>query len=333
MKLSRILVAALLALALVGPAAADSAAGSKPTGTRDFVVTVKEAAYAKGKGPRIAIDEAHNNYQTMDDRFKGFADLMAADGARVAPLRERLTPSALADLDVLVICNPLNEKNANEKKTLNKWMLPAPSAFADDEIKALADWVQNGGALLLIADHMPFPAAAEKLASAFGIVMQDNFAFDAAFTYKPKDMNLMTFHAVPPAPGTGILHTGHPIEMGAHAAERIPFVVSFTGSAFRMKPGVAHAPLLQLGEGSNLAWPSDHVDISLKTPFSAGVGSLQGAALPYGYGRVAVFGEASMFSVNFAEWADNYPTGFHNPQAPHNQQFVLNVMRWLARKI
>lgn len=332
MKLVNVLAAALLAATLASPAHAEAPAG-KPVGTRDYVVSVKDPAYAKGKGPRIAIDEGHNNYQTLDDRFKGFADLMTADGARVAPLRERLSAAALANVDVLVICNALNEKNAKEKQTLNKWMLPAPSAFEDDEIKTLADWVKSGGALLLIADHMPFPAAAEKLAGALGVVLQDNFAFDAAFTYQPKDMNLMSFHAVPPAPTTGILHPAHPIAMGAREAEKVPFVVSFTGSAFRMKPGVLHSPLLELGHGSNLAWPSDHVDISLKTPFSAGVGFLQGAALPFGYGRVAVFGEASMFSVNFAEWANNYPTGFHNPDAPHNKQFVLNVMHWLARKI
>lgn len=314
-------------------AGAEAPAKAAPiVGTGDYVVTVKEPTFAKGTGPRILIDEAHNNFQTMADRFKGFADLMAADGARVAPLRERITPAALANADILVICNALNEKNAKEKATINKWQLPAPPAFDDEEIKTLAAWVRNGGSLLLIADHMPFPAAAEKLAAAFGVVLQDNFAFDAAFTYLPKDMNLMTFHTVPPAPTTGILHP-HPIVEGARETEKVPFVVSFTGHAFRIKPGVPHAPLMELGNGSNLAWPTDHADISLKTPFAAGVGFLQGAALRPGYGRLAMFGEASMFSVNFAEWADYYPTGFQNPDAPHNKQFALNVMHWLAKRM
>ena len=34
-----------------------------------------------------------------------------------------------------------------------------------DEITAVAAWVREGGALLLIADHMPFPGAAGTLAS------------------------------------------------------------------------------------------------------------------------------------------------------------------------
>ena len=334
MNISRTLATALCAAALLvnGLTACAQAPVATVVGTRDYVVTVKQPAYANGAGPRILIDEAHHNYQTMADRFKGFADLMRADGARVAPLRERLSASALANADILVICNALNEANVTVDKAANKWVLPAPSAFGDDEIAALAEWVKNGGSLLLIADHMPFPSAAEKLADALGVVMQSNFAFDAAFTYQPKDMNLITFHRAPPSPATGILHA-HPVVAGARAAEQVPFVISFTGHAFRVKPGVLHTPILELGDGSKLAWPSNYIDISLKTPFSAGVGSLQGAVLPHGYGRVAVFGEASMFSVNFAEWAGNYPTGFHNPAAPHNQQFVLNVMHWLAKRL
>lgn len=320
------------ALMTTAPMALAEAPVSTVVGTRDYVVTVKAPAFTKESGPRILIDEAHNNYQTIADRFKGFANLMVADGARVAPLRERISAGALEKADILVICNPLNEKNAKEKQTANKWVLPAPSAFDDEEIKALAQWIGKGGSLLLIADHMPFPGAAEKLADRLGVVLENNFAFDAAFTYKPKDMNLMTFYRTPPKSGTGILHA-HPVVDGAREAEKVPFVVSFTGHAFRMKPGVAHTPILELGEGSKIAWPSDYIDISLKTPFASGIGLLQGAVLPYGNGRVAVFGEASMFSVNFAEWADNYPTGFHNPAAPHNQQFILNMMHWLANRI
>lgn len=334
MNLAKTLAKLLFATALTAAAAAAvaEAPDTAVVGTRDYVVTVKQPTFAKGSGPRVLVDEAHNNYQTTVDRFKGFADLMQADGARVAALRQRISAATLANADILVICNALNERNATEKKTINKWMLPSPSAFDDEEIKALAAWLKNGGSLLLIADHMPFPGAAEKLADTLGVVLQNNFAFDAAFTYKPNDMNLISFYRAPPSPRTGILHA-HPVVDGSREAERVPFVVSFTGHAFRVKPGVVHTPVMELGEGTKLAWPSDHVDISLKTPFASGVGLLQGAVLPYGYGRVAVFGEASMFSVNFAEWANNYPTGFHNPDAPHNQQFILNVMHWLAKRI
>ncbi len=56
-------------------------------------------------------------------------------------------------------------------------------------------------------------------------------------------------------------------------------------------------------------------------------GMLQGAALSYGVGRVAVFGEAAMFT---AQVEDDGPFGMNHPEAPQNAQFVLNVMHWLT---
>lgn len=299
-------------------------------GTGGYVVAVDEPTFKKGTGPRILVDEAHNNYQTIDDRFKGFADLMIADGASVKPSREPISAKTLADTDVLVICNALNEKNALEKKTIDKWRLPAPEAFTDDEIKAISAWVNSGGSLLLVADHMPFPSAVEKLGNAFGVVTEDNFAFAADFTYKPGDMNLIKFYQQPATPNGDRLRR-HPVVEGSKEGQRIPYVVTFTGSAFRMKPGIAYSPILELGEGTKIAWPSDHADISEKTPFSAGVGLLQGAALQVGSGKAAIFGEASLFSVNYADWWKNYPLGFQNPEAPYNKQFILNVIHWLAQ--
>ena len=329
MKFYKLLASASLAFGILMSAAE---AAEPIFGTGDYVVTVANPTYALGKGPRIAIDEAHHNYQTSEDRFKGFADLMAADGAQVSALREKFSATSLKNIDVLVICNALSKKNYDEKQTINKWKLPAPSAFSDDEVAALSDWVSNGGSLLLISDHMPFPNAIETLAASFGIITQVNFAFDASFTYKPGDMNEMAFHAEA-KPKAGILHPGTSVVMGRNKSENIPFVVSFTGSAFRIAPGVEHTPILELGKGTKVAWPSDHMDISLATPFSSGEGFLQGATLNFGYGRVAMFGEASMFSVNYAEWANYYPTGFHNPDAPHNKQFALNVVHWLSGKL
>ena len=48
-------------------------------------------------------------------------------------------------------------------------------AFADDEIEAIRRWVENGGSLLLIADHAPFGQAAAGLSSAFGVTMHKGF--------------------------------------------------------------------------------------------------------------------------------------------------------------
>ncbi len=43
-------------------------------------------------------------------------------------------------------------------------------------MEAVTEWVRAGGALFLIADHMPFPGAAENLAAAFGFTFYNGFA-------------------------------------------------------------------------------------------------------------------------------------------------------------
>jgi hypothetical protein len=72
-----------------------------------------------------------------------------------------------------------------------------------------------------------------------------------------------------------------------------------------------------------VAWQFDE-----KTPTVPGAGLLQGAALAFGKGRVAVFGEAAMCSVQLGGGARRVPMGMNDPAAPQNPQFLLNIMHW-----
>jgi hypothetical protein len=58
-------------------------------------------------------------------------------------------------------------------------------------------------------------------------------------------------------------------------------------------------------------------------------GWYQGAAIRFGKGRVAVFGEAAMFSAQLAG-PNRGPMGMNAPVAARNPQFLLNVMHWLS---
>jgi hypothetical protein len=51
--------------------------------------------------------------------------------------------------------------------------------------------------------------------------------------------------------------------------------------------------------------------------------------LNIGKGRVAVFGEAAMFSAQLAG-PKKSPMGMNAPIAKQNPQFLLNVMHWLS---
>lgn len=58
-------------------------------------------------------------------------------------------------------------------------------------------------------------------------------------------------------------------------------------------------------------------------------GWLQGAVMRVRSGRVAIFGEAAMFSAQVAG-AQGRPMGMNAPGAEGNFQFVLNVLHWLS---
>ena len=160
----RILLTVIVLLAATGLVAAQQAPDLK------YQPPLPRPAYEAGKGPRAAIDEAHHNFHTADGRYRPFAELLGRDGYRVEGLGKSLSADSLRAMDVLVIANPLHERNIRD------WSLPTPSAFTQDEIAALHTWVEMGGALLLIADHMPFPGAASDLAKAFGVEFSNGYA-------------------------------------------------------------------------------------------------------------------------------------------------------------
>ncbi|WDE02533.1 hypothetical protein [Thalassomonas actiniarum] len=327
--INKILASLLLATVITTPACAVTQKKALPptVGVGDYVVKVENPTYPQGKGPRVSIDQAHHNYQTMADRFQGFAELVKADGFVPSPGTAKFSRESLAKTDILVICNALNKAN------VDKWALPVLSAFSNEEIQAVKDWVDDGGSLLLISDHMPFPSAVTDMGLAFGVEVQSNFAFYPDFVPNTGNMNLMRFFRYPPVQ-EGIVQGGtlfgNRITEGNKPSEAVPFVITFTGHAFRMKPAVPFTPVMQLGKGTNILWPSVAEEMGPTTPSSGGDGLYQGVVLTSGKGRVGIFGEASMWSVGYANWENNYPMGFNNPQAKHNQQFILNVMHWLA---
>src|SRR5688572_13460980 len=128
------------------------------------------AAYEIASGPAVFIDEAHNNLHTKDGRYSPFADLISRDGYVVGGFKEPFSDDTLQDVDVLVISNALQSFQPSAMR------LPTASAFSDAEIEAVYRWVNSGGSLLLIADHMPWAGAAEKLAMRFGVFINNGYA-------------------------------------------------------------------------------------------------------------------------------------------------------------
>jgi hypothetical protein len=128
-------------------------------------------------GTTIYIDEAHFNFHTAAGRYKPFADLLRNDGYQIASFTSTFTRESLEDVQILVIANSVNEVNSG----LPNWVSPVLSAFTEDEIVALSDWIYEGGKLLLIADHFPFPGAVESFVERFGIRVNNGYNFSPAY--------------------------------------------------------------------------------------------------------------------------------------------------------
>lgn len=277
----------------------------------NFKPVVGEPAFPEGEGPRVVIDEGHHNFHTASGRYRAFADLLRRDGYVVEGLGGKFTRESLEKVKVLVIANALAEAN------VGNWSVPTPSAFTAEEIKAVTAWINRGGSLLLIADHMPMAGAAAELAAAFGLEFGNGFAFG------PDGRGKMQFRKA-----DGSLKD-HPIVRGRNSSETIEFVTTFTGQAFRIRPGTAAKPLMIIGEGAILRLPATAWQFSDQTPQVSAAGMVQGAALRSGAGRVAAFGEAAMFTAQVSG-PQRRPMGMNHPDAPHNPQFILNVLHWLS---
>jgi len=270
-------------------------------------------AYTDLKGPRVLIDAAHNNFHSMEDRYRPFAEVLRNDGYIVQSNDKPFNRARLASCDVLVIANALAQRN------VDNWSLPTPSAFTHSEILVVRDWVKGGGSLFLIADHMPFPGAVDSLAKTFSIFFSNGFAVNGSDVKQP-----LVFTR-----GAGFLQV-HPITEGLSASERIDSVVTFTGSAFR--PSQNLQPILIFGSEAkalqtDTAWNFQHGGMIVPV-----IGWYQGAVCEFGKGRVAVFGEAAMFTAQLSG-AEKQPSGMNAPGARQNAQLLLNVLHWLTRKI
>lgn len=275
-----------------------------------FTPNVGAPVFTPGTGPTVRIDGGHHNFHTMEGRYLPFARILQRDGYIVQSQHTRFTRTDLDRTTILVISNALAKENEHD------WNLPTPSAFDSAEIAAVRSWVNDGGALWLIADHMPFPGAAGQLAAAFGILMGNGFALDAR-----TEEGRMRFTR-----SEGTL-ADHPITRGRNSSERIDSVVSFTGQAFRLE--VPGDKLMGLGHNVMLLMPEVAWQFSKLTPRISASGMLQGAAIRFGKGRVAVFGEAAMFTAQLAG-PNRAPAGMNDPTALQNPQFLLNVAHWLS---
>ncbi len=284
-----------------------------------FHYDIKHPRYPEGKGPLILLDEGHNNFHTTLGRFRPFSDFLLMDGYVVVGNPSEFSKESLSHARVMVIANALNAVN------VSVWTLPTPSAFNDKEIQILADWVKQGGSLFLIADHMPFPGAAESLAAVFGFTFHNGFAFRKSRSVVSVSNALSLPDIFSPGKGLG----ENEITLGKLPREKVTSVRTFTGQAFKIPPGAT--PLIMLDDRYEVLLPNTAWEFEETTTRLPADGLSQGAYLEYGKGRVVIFGEAAMFSAQIQN--GSVRMGMNAPDAIQNPQFLLNIIHWLDRKL
>jgi hypothetical protein len=271
----------------------------------EFNTSVENPAYKKD-GPRVMFDEAHHNFHTTEGRYKPFVDLLMNDGYRVVRNRQPFTKTSLSSFKILVISNALGAEELDDEGA-------DKSAFTDEEIQAVHDWVKSGGSLLLIADHAPFGGAAATLASRFGIDMNNGYTFDEKNSVAGSPSQLIFSRE-------NKLLADHPIADGRNENERVNLLQSFTGQSLKgPKDSVA---ILNL---SDTATDSPNFQREL---VASAAGRAQALALKFGKGRVVVQGEAAMLSAQVSG-AEKHRMGMNVP-GNDNMQYVLNLMHWLS---
>ncbi len=163
---------------------------------------------------------------------------------------------------------------------------------------------------------MPFAGAAAELGKAFGFKFYDSFLFDSNrggiidFTY---ENNMLASNV---------------ITQGRNTSESVHKIVTFTGQAFETPEKAI--TVLKLNEEYVVHLPDTMWVFNDKIKKFKANDLSQGAVLEFGKGRVAVFGEAAMFTAQLAG-RNQHKVGMNANDATENYKLLLNIVHWLDR--
>ena len=319
----RILIHAIAVLLLLSicsqrMAATNIASTNAPpwqTADPNFNPSVVRPAYVS-RHPRVLFDEAHNSPDTSSGRYKPFVDLIKSDGYRLFSGKSSFTRNGLAGFDVLVI---VNAAGAGSKRD--------SSPFTERECDVVRDWVMEGGALLLVSDHLPYSAAMSELCKRFGVELTKGFTIETLHYNKDSnDQTELVFTREEK------LVQDHAITRGRNATEQINKIITFSGTSLKgPREGVAFLKLADTAKDVIPPPPDPKPRLPEEalpehTQVSA-AGRAQALALPVGKGRVVVLADAAMLTAQVAPGGLRFGinvTGFDN------RQLALNIMHWLS---
>ncbi|WP_420934878.1 DUF4350 domain-containing protein [Alteromonas sp. A081] len=291
----------------------------------NFIPKNTHKTFSQNNSPVVFVDEAHNNFLTASGRYSPFVQVLESDGYTVRPNNSRFSLATLHDADLLVIANALDRNRKD-------WNPPYTEALSNEEVLSIKKWVLEGGALLLIADHAPFPSVIKNLAGEFGFEFSNGHVGNAMFRAKDKTLgeHPITSKARQQEQNFYLSTAAPEMPEITMQPNRIEQVRTFGGSAFKTPPEATS--LLNLGEGAVSIVPDVPFQVNADTARVLVQGWSQGAVLEVGKGRIAVFAEGMMFSSQL-DTKTGKTFGLASKGAEQNEEFLLNVVGWLAGAI
>lgn len=272
-----------------------------------------------GGGPAVLVDDAHWNRGTSRNRLVAFAQLLAADGYRVLEGANATRAETLSDARVSVVVNPLGVpgllRRAGARFGLGELAFFDEDGLMQQEIETTAQWVENGGSLLLAADEAPDARGARGLAARFGVTMRGRLVVDVGHAEAASPAWLLFSRE------NGLIGT-HPITDGGTGLPPVNRVVTFGGQALETPPD--GTVLLRLS-------PSASEVRRAGDPPTSGQrvdGLAMAVAIERGRGRVVVLGDSHVLT---RDPGPGDGTGLEWPGS-NNTRFVRAVMRWLSRR-
>ncbi len=167
--------------------------------------------------PVVLFDAGHENFHDIQSTYMPFATLLKNDGIILSTHAGAFTEEALKNIDLLIIANAMAADQQEGSMA---------SAFSENEIIKLIEWIKQGGSLLFIADHDPFGSAAAGLAKALGVGMESVWTVDTLRVNPEIGRNTWLEYS---SENKGLGE--HPILQADSAEAAIHRVITFTGQS------------------------------------------------------------------------------------------------------
>jgi len=261
-----------------------------------------------GDGPVVLFDNAHLSSNTPNVQYKPLAKLLKSDGYTIKSIPYTFTENNLAEATTLVMSNVYGQN-------INGWFVNSDKALLPSEFMALKKWIYNGGQLLLIADHHPYPSRVDDIAGTFGFNLWDAQVVNKNTTNHIELINreLSTLNK-------------HAITEGRNDNEIIDQIATFGGACMEIPPQAES--IITLNDDYVAVFPQTTENLRATDYKQSAKGKSQGAVMKYGKGRIAIFCESHMFTALTHESTQN-SIGMNHPYANENGQFILNIFHWL----